>query len=278
MAFKPEPPILEYATTNESLDAIMAGLDVNSADSILSVAGCGDQVFAFTELAKKVRVADINPKQIELTLKRMELLSKGDYEGFLNVEQFGCFDGIRYTVMNSKTRDFNLQARKNYFLKAERLDMIRTRLDIISFEREQDYERMPEEALQRLKSRFEIFPNEVLAYGHLITNARVRNPECDGHANIFGLMLQITGYNKMYISNISLVRGPIYYLTLISENLPLGGLVYISSTQFQEQIQLFDQGDKFPENLKVEEQLTQKANMHEQKMRDPWQPIVYQRV
>ena len=73
---------LVYSGTNENLDAIVMGLDLQPEDSILAVGGSGDQAFALLEKAGSVTVVDTNPAQIELIRKRAELLRLGDYEGF----------------------------------------------------------------------------------------------------------------------------------------------------------------------------------------------------
>ena len=45
---------LEYSCTNEDLKGIMAGLDLSPTDRVLTVAGSGDQAFAFLEFARQV--------------------------------------------------------------------------------------------------------------------------------------------------------------------------------------------------------------------------------
>ena len=53
---------VEYLVTNETLDAIMTGLEVNPEDDILSLCASGDQAFAFLEVAKHVRVIDMEQR------------------------------------------------------------------------------------------------------------------------------------------------------------------------------------------------------------------------
>lgn len=74
---------LEYTHTNESLEAIVMGLDVNSEDRILAIGGSGDQAFALLEKADSVTVVDINPAQIWYVRQRAELIRRRDYEMFL---------------------------------------------------------------------------------------------------------------------------------------------------------------------------------------------------
>jgi len=74
---------LEYTSTNESLDSVVQGLDVNSEDRILAVGGSGDQAFALLEKAGSVTVVDRNPAQIWYVRQRAELINHRDYEMFL---------------------------------------------------------------------------------------------------------------------------------------------------------------------------------------------------
>ena len=72
-----------YQTTNESLDAIMAGLDVGSGDRVLAVGGSGDQAFAFAEKAAQVRVVDHSTPQLTYISGRIQALQEKDRENFL---------------------------------------------------------------------------------------------------------------------------------------------------------------------------------------------------
>ena len=74
--FSIEPPA-NYFHTNESLDAIMVGLEPNEKDKIFAVEGSGDQVFALLELGSEVFMNDINPSQIEYIEFRVDLIKKG---------------------------------------------------------------------------------------------------------------------------------------------------------------------------------------------------------
>lgn len=107
---------LQYSCGNESLDAIVSGLDIQPDDVILAVAGSGDQPLALLERAAKVIAVDINPVQIELLKKRLELLKKGDYNGFLSIEERGeadgCFSGHYMEPLEQANRKF----REKYFM------------------------------------------------------------------------------------------------------------------------------------------------------------------
>ncbi len=104
-----------FPLTDESLEAIMADLEPNSGDLILSVAGCGDQAFALVEKAGKVVVCDINEAQLGLLRKRKEGLQRKDYDAFVIPTGTDFeFNGILY--------------RLKYFQEGDRLDTIRGNL------------------------------------------------------------------------------------------------------------------------------------------------------
>jgi len=53
-----------YYFTNESLEAIITGLEPNSEDNVLTICGSGDQAFALLEFGCQVIAIDENPQQI----------------------------------------------------------------------------------------------------------------------------------------------------------------------------------------------------------------------
>lgn len=79
-----------FPYTNETLDAIIAGLDVKQGDNILAVVGSGDQAFAMIAEGAKVVAIDTSQIQIDYAKKRLECLKQGITEGF-----FGCKDKIK---------------------------------------------------------------------------------------------------------------------------------------------------------------------------------------
>lgn len=85
---RPEAGIV-FPFTDESLTAIMVGLEPTYKDYVLSIGGCGDQAFAILEKAGGVVVCDINEAQLELVRKRKAALEEGDYSTFLFPAQTG---------------------------------------------------------------------------------------------------------------------------------------------------------------------------------------------
>ena len=108
---------VNYSVTNESIDAVIKGLNLKSNDSVLAVAGSGDHAFAMLEYAGEVKVIDSNPFQIDLVMLRAELLRIGRYDLFFTK---------RSTV---PLNDDKIVARKNYFSKEGRLEKIAENLE-----------------------------------------------------------------------------------------------------------------------------------------------------
>ncbi|MEK6913845.1 MAG: hypothetical protein AABW47_04220 [Nanoarchaeota archaeon] len=103
--------------TNESLEAIIKGLNPQSKDSILAICGSGDQAFAIIEKTNKITVVDNRACEIQYFLKRKSLLESEEFEKFLNSEIEPRDNRERYS----------LKIRNKYF-SIERLKRIRLRL------------------------------------------------------------------------------------------------------------------------------------------------------
>jgi S-adenosylmethionine:diacylglycerol 3-amino-3-carboxypropyl transferase len=102
---------LSFGYSNESIEAVVAGMDVQRGDRILAICGCGDQPLALLENAHKVIGVDFNPAQVELVRKRVELLNKGDYQESL----MHGFEGVD---LSNWAYARELERRKNYFDEA----------------------------------------------------------------------------------------------------------------------------------------------------------------
>jgi len=112
--------ILDYTVTNEVIESIMIGMNLNNHDIILTPTGSGDQVFAFLEYAKLVIAKDINPVQNWWTRKRANYLKPDWFEKFLEVQNLGQYD------RNHGMKDFypSKQRRDLYFSKPNRMQTI----------------------------------------------------------------------------------------------------------------------------------------------------------
>jgi hypothetical protein len=74
---------LRFDATNESLDAVIAGLNPKQGDNILAVLGSGDQACAMVAEGAKVYGVDINPDQVRYAGDRKGYVEKGDFASFL---------------------------------------------------------------------------------------------------------------------------------------------------------------------------------------------------
>lgn len=125
---------LEFSHTNESLTAIVSGMELDRNDIVFTIASSGDQGLAILQFAKEVRIGDKNPVQLDLVRERKVLIERGDYEGFLRIDRLGAVDGA-YDGMGegsfekNKLRciEYRLRKREEYFTP-ERLDIIREKL------------------------------------------------------------------------------------------------------------------------------------------------------
>jgi hypothetical protein len=122
--------VLTWTFTNENLDAITSGLDLNSSDRVLAVGGSGDQALAILEYADSVHLTDTNPAQIEYILRRIEKLNRGDFEGFLEAP---APEGFIRGKMTKEIAEKELKRRNDYFFTG-RLERIASRLDKLEVE------------------------------------------------------------------------------------------------------------------------------------------------
>ncbi|MFA5887971.1 MAG: hypothetical protein WC852_04650 [Candidatus Nanoarchaeia archaeon] len=111
---------LGYTCTNESLDAIIYGMQLSRGDSILAVLGSGDQAFAMIEYANSVLAVDNNPAQVKFALERKALLEAGNFYGFLE------------HLAGTGTKDYLMEIHKldrDAYFTPERMESIRRNLD-----------------------------------------------------------------------------------------------------------------------------------------------------
>ena len=104
-----------YKISNESLPAIVTGLNARPRDRILAVGGSGDQALALLEFAGQVVAVDNSPAQVGLIRKRVGILRGGHYN------EFFCHHP-------DETEDTKT-ARNQYFAQNGRLQRIASRLD-----------------------------------------------------------------------------------------------------------------------------------------------------
>ncbi|MFA5887977.1 MAG: hypothetical protein WC852_04680 [Candidatus Nanoarchaeia archaeon] len=118
--------IPHYPYTNESLDAVVKGLDVQSSDDIIGVLGSGDQAFAMIEYANSVLAVDNNKVQVAYAQERKAMLREGNIERFLHPECLPEITGKYKGHMDSIV---------DYFSQPGRLERIRQKLDLLEIKK-----------------------------------------------------------------------------------------------------------------------------------------------
>ncbi len=113
-----------YYATNESLDAIVKGLDLQPTDEVLAICGSGDQAFAMLEHVDKVIAIDYDPAQIKYAKKRKLALQDGDINKFI-------FPVSQIHIVEELVEEF--PARCEYFQDPERIRKIQAKLHKIEF-------------------------------------------------------------------------------------------------------------------------------------------------
>ena len=120
---------IEYLFSNESLNSVVNGLSIGGEDTVLVCGGWGDQGFAILERAKRDKMVEKNPGQVDFIRKRIELLRKGDYNGFLSdcpIDKRECDFYIEAGYFPNYRNHRNL-----YFRKKNRLKTIRSKLSCL---------------------------------------------------------------------------------------------------------------------------------------------------
>lgn len=126
---------LKYSVTNESLPAIVNGLNVNENDLVLAILSSGDQTFALAESGCHVKAIDKSIAQIEYAQRRLGALKLSkiypdELFYFLKIQYLGERDGIDRTSGRlsereiQKIAEMNRGIRNGYF-SPERIDRIR---------------------------------------------------------------------------------------------------------------------------------------------------------
>lgn len=114
----------EYRFTNESLEAVMAGLKVSEGDRIFAVLGAGDQALAMIEKADYVLAIDKDKLQAVYARKIRHLIKTQT-------------ESVRKELESKMSG-----AGTFYFLKGKRLDRIKSRISHLQIEQRNMY-RLP---------------------------------------------------------------------------------------------------------------------------------------
>ena len=114
--------MVHYSRTNESIAAVVLGLDLQPDDEVYAVGGSGDQAFVMLEYVRRVTVIDNNPKQVEFMRKRLGFLSSGLIDGFLRVDEPGVCNNVVLGSDFPEFGRFNLGRRDAYFRSIDSKD------------------------------------------------------------------------------------------------------------------------------------------------------------
>jgi hypothetical protein len=115
---------LNIAQANESLRAVVEGLEVNEGDIVLAIGGSGDYAFRFlAESPIEVQVIDIAPVQIEYIQWRAEALARGDFKKFAAAGIRGN-EAYNSHKPQKEQRDAYFSDKSNCRLIAERLERL----------------------------------------------------------------------------------------------------------------------------------------------------------
>ncbi len=117
---------VQFAYTNESLDAVMSGLCIGPSDDLIALGGPGCQAFAAAQYANSVLYIERRERQAEYAMKRAEALKAGDYDGF-----FPEIEESTLSIEKHRKVEKHRKAAKEYFSRNTLLGKIfksRTRL------------------------------------------------------------------------------------------------------------------------------------------------------
>jgi hypothetical protein len=97
--------------TNESVEAVVNGLEPTSTNIIGSICCVAEVPLALLEYADRVIALDINPQVLKLALRNVNYISTGDYQSFI--------------------KQMFLRENRKYFSVEGRLDKIKEKLDCL---------------------------------------------------------------------------------------------------------------------------------------------------
>lgn len=115
-----------YTCSNERIEAVIAGLGMNSPshpDRVLAIGGSGDVAFALLPYVRRIVVVDNNEAQVLLMRERAKQLTIRDYSSFLNYAVRGSCDGNDDDFLRRKS------LRTNYFTQKGLLELISSQID-----------------------------------------------------------------------------------------------------------------------------------------------------
>lgn len=210
-----------YGHTNESLWAIVAGMNVSKEDRILSICSSGDQAFALAEFAGEVLAFDRNNVQVEYARRRLEALRVENYSDF-----FPLFDDEKFPLISGEKFDDRLSQKEKlmylHFFAATKI------LELPTWSASVRY--FLGEPIPNLNLPCSVFYdiNRIQRIRKNLDKIIFKNK------NLLEILKEKNDFSKVYLSNMLLFEHTTSTelkktLELINEVLPIGCLLYTSN-------------------------------------------------
>src|SRR3989338_5543510 len=126
---------LAFQATNESIPAIMEGLQIQQGDRVLAVCGSGDQAFAMLELADYVTAVDSSKLQILYARCRLAQIKRGDFKRF-------------YTLLSHCGSSAAYREQRSRYFTLSKLQTLKWKVDRLRLEREDMYKFSPRRIME----------------------------------------------------------------------------------------------------------------------------------
>jgi len=140
---------LAFQATNESIPAIMEGLQIQQGDRVLAICGSGDQAFAMLELADYVTAVDSSKLQILYARCRLAQIKRGDFKRF-------------YTLLSHCGSSAAYREQRSRYFTLSKLQTLKWKVDRLRLEREDMYKFSPRRIME---GRFnKIYLSNLLCY------------------------------------------------------------------------------------------------------------------
>lgn len=112
-----------FSRSNETLNVIVKGLDIQPADRVLSICGSGDQPAAFLSQGARVLAVDRYQDQITFAKRRINLLRRGLLKEFLEFpredEDYKLIWGRNNSFLREEIDIDNINLRRLKFAKGD---------------------------------------------------------------------------------------------------------------------------------------------------------------
>lgn len=134
-----------YHYTNEPLEAITSGLDMNPSDDVIGVCSSVCLPSAAIQYVRSFLAADTDAEQAEYALRRIEMLRQGNIEGFLRPVPESELRGIKKILPGGRigyvreTEKKCMERSIAYFSEPGRLEQIRQNIGRLEIRHVNDF-------------------------------------------------------------------------------------------------------------------------------------------